>query len=290
MSDDPWDSVARAFRIYLTAKGRSPETLRTYVYAVGMFYRWCAERETSAYDVDRYAFRQWLAERLETVSSRRAHNDLAALRSFYAMLNEDGYRDDDPTKGATVKRTKSEPTEPITPDQLQRVVYACRNHRDRLLIMMFAYTGLRIAEMTALCAEHIDWDRSLIHVRHGKGDKARRVAVNPEVLGWLRSYLGMFPEGPVWRSESRVTRGEPLAQSSIRQIVYDAGERAGIPGLHPHQLRATYATQMIAQNGGDIQAVQGQLGHSSIETTAMYTYWTREQRGQDSSRKLRLMA
>lgn len=285
---DSWDTVARDFRYFLKSLGKSDETVRTYSYATGLFWRWCEQRETNARNIDRYIFRQWLTERLERVSSRRAHNDLAALRMFYRMLRDDGHRDDDPTAGATVKRTKAEPTEPISLDQLAAVLRNCINHRDRLIVMMFAYTGLRIAEMTALCAEDIDWERGLVFVRHGKGDKARRVAVNPEVLGWLRSFLGMFPEGPLWRSESRVTRGEPLAQSSIRQIIYDAGARAGIPGLHPHQLRATYGTEMLRQNGGDLQAVQHQMGHSSIETTSLYTYWTREQRGLDHSRNLKL--
>lgn len=285
---DSWDTVATDFRFFLISRGKAPETVRTYSSASRMFWRWCAQRETDSRDVDRYAFRQWLAERLESVSSRRAHNDLAALRLFYAMCIEDGRRDDDPTAGATVKRTQSQPTKPVTGEQLQAVLDACKSSRDRTLIMMFAYTGLRIAEMEALNCEDIDWQQCIIHVRHGKGDKARRVAVNPEILGWLRSYLGMFATGPVWRSESRVTQGDRLAHSSIRHIICEAGERAGIPGLHPHQLRATYGVGLLKQ-GAALDAVQDQMGHSSVATTSIYTYWTREQRGQDASKGLRLL-
>lgn len=282
---ETWEAAARDFRYYLKSKGRSDETVRTYTSALSLFWRWCIQRETAASDVDRPAVRQWITERLDTVSNQRVHNDLAALRHYFTMLREDRFRRDDPTENITIKRGRREPTEPLWSDEFQRLLNSCTLDRDRVLLMIMGYTGMRISEVAGLTAEMIDWQRGEILIT-GKGDKQRRITVNTEALGWLHSFLGMFPEGPIWRSHARRSVGQPLTAHQLRKVIYRIGERAGVE-VHPHRLRAMMATQYVEQFQ-DIQALQGVLGHSSIETTARYSQWTRERRGQEQMRRLKL--
>ena len=68
--------------------------------------------------LDRAAIRSWLNERMIQVSSARAHNDLAALRLFFAWAKEERWREDDPTENIRVKRTKTLPTAPLENNDL----------------------------------------------------------------------------------------------------------------------------------------------------------------------------
>jgi site-specific recombinase XerD len=279
MEQPSWETCTRDFRNYLRSTGRSDETARTYLSNVSLFWRWCAQRETDPRTVNKQVVRTYIAERLDKVSSQRAHNDIAGLRIFFAMCREDGIRDDNPTDGVSVPRSKTLPTEPITWEEHDRLLAACTNERDRLLVLFFDYSGMRVSEMAYMQAEHIDWRRGSIKV-HGKGDKERLITPNPDILRRLHAFLGMFPSGPIWLS--RFDR--QLSAHQIRKILYTIAARARVENFHPHRARAFYATQSIKQFG-DIQALQRMMGHASIETTARYTYFTRDERGQDQMRK-----
>lgn len=269
-----WNQCARDFTHYLRSSGRAELTARTYCSNLSMFWRWCHERETDPRLVDRSTIRQWVSERLGAVGSLRVHNDVAALRHYYRYCREERWRDDDPTEGISVKRTRSLPTEPITWDEFEALLEGCTTERDRLIVMMLAYSGMRISEIAGMTAEDIDWQRGLIIVR-GKGDKERRIAPNPDVLRRLRAFLGMFPTGPIWLAK---VSHKPLSGHQIRKILYDVANKAHVDGVHPHRFRSFFATEYIGQFA-DIQALQGMMGHESIQTTARYSEYTRERRG-----------
>ena len=278
-----WEPTRRNFTRYLLSSGKAPNTASTYASNLSIFWRYCAQYEISPYDADRAMLRDWIASRLAAVSSARVHNDLAALRLFFGWLRETRDRDDDPTTGVRVKRTKALPTEPLQQTDLDQLLAACLDERDRLMLLMLAATGLRISELASLTAEAIDWQRGLIKVL-GKGDKERLVAPAPDVLAQLHAWTGMFPTGPLWLSKHL---HQPLSAHQIRKILYDVARRANLSSIHPHRFRSYFATQYIEQFA-DIQALQGVMGHESIETTARYSEATRQRRGLDMMRALKI--
>lgn len=277
---DEWTRTEGPYTRFLISSGKSPNTARTYGSGVKLYWEWCAKYEMTPFDAARSDLRSWLTERLETISSSRCHNDLAGIRLFYAWLIETGYREDDPTKGVRVKRGKRLPTKPLSGPELERLVEASQTERDRLILLMLAYSGLRITELAQMTAERIDWESGEVRVV-GKGDKERRIAPSPEIMGRLHAFCGMFPEGPVWVSDW----GRPLAAHQIRKIIYRIAAQAKLPDVHPHRFRSMFGTSYIEQFA-DIQALQYVMGHESIETTARYTQWTREKRGLKQMRGL----
>lgn len=277
---DRWGACSRDFGNYLRTSGRSEQTARTYLSNVLCFYRWTVQREADPRCVDRSWVRAYLAERETQVSSQRVHNDLAALRLWYEFGREERWRDDNPTTGLKIKRGKKLPTEPIWEAELDALLAACTDERDRLMVLVLAYTGMRISEMASLTAEHFDWQHGILRIV-GKGDKERRLAPHPDVLHRLHAYLGMFPSGPIWLSKRS---GGQLSAHQIRKIIYGIADRAGVEGVHPHRFRAFFGTNFVKQFK-DMQALQGLMGHESIETTARYTEWTREERGLEMQRR-----
>lgn len=274
-----------SFRQYLLSSGRLPNTAQTYVSNLAMFWRACSAFEVTPYDADRRLVRQWISGRLEEgVSSARVYNDLAALRQFYAWLREDDYRDDDPTEGVKIKRTKSLPTRPLAADELtDMLLRGCREERDRLLVVWATATGMRVSELAEMVAEDVDWRAGEITV-HGKGDKERAIPVPPLVLERLRLFLGLMPCGPVWLS---LRRRRPMSGHQIRKVLYAIAERAGVREVHPHRMRSTFATAYLDQHA-DIQALQSVMGHSSIETTARYTETSQLRRAREQMRGLEI--
>lgn len=143
--------------------------------------------------------------------------------------------------------------------------------RDRMLVELLAGTGLRVNEALKLARDRVDLeDRSLwIPAKHSKSGQARKVYMGPTLTERLREYLADIPSDQ-WRLF--VTRtGEPLTDAHVRRLFKKLAERAGIDPerLSPHKLRHTYATRFLGE-GGSLDALRDQLGHSSIQVTAIY--------------------
>lgn len=271
-----WDTASLGFGRYLLTTGKAPQTERTYMNGVSLFWRWCEERECTPVDIDRSGLQAWLIERQAEASSTRIHSNLAALRLFYTWLIEDGFRTDDPTKNMKWKRGESMPTPPLDMPEVTALFKACTKERDRLIILLLVYSGVRITEFANMTADDIDWAKGIITIKHGKGDVAREVQPSPEVMGRLHSFLGLMPAGSIWRSDRH---NAPMKAHQIRKRIYAITSKAGLSHIHPHRFRSTFACEFLDQFDGDIHALKGAMGHKDISTTARYAKAAELRRG-----------
>jgi integrase/recombinase XerD len=157
----------------------------------------------------------------------------------------------------------------LTPRQMDRIIRAGRNPRDRTMLQLFAETGLRRSEAVNLCIEDVNWGESLLVIRHGKGGKMRLVPITGSLLANMRLFIGSRMNGPVFQSVK--SRGLSLRQ--INRIVAAAGERAKVKNpnpkydyITPHLFRHSFA-RLWKDRGGDIEALSKILGHTSVKTT-----------------------
>lgn len=282
MDRPDWRRTEYDFTQYLLSSGRSPNTVQTYVSNLKMFWLWCNPRELTPYEAGVPALRAYITDRLAERSSERVHNDLAALKHFYKWLIVDHLRDDDPTTTLSVKRRKSLPTPPLEEMDINALLAACNKERDKLIILVLATTGMRISELADMRCEDIDWRNGCIKIR-GKGDKERYVDPPHDVMGRLHAFLGMFPEGGVWRSR----QATDLSANQIRKNLYDIALKAGVDHVHPHRFRSTFAVTYMEEKS-DIEALSGVLGHESVVTTQRYTQATKIRRGREQMRSLSL--
>jgi integrase/recombinase XerC len=145
--------------------------------------------------------------------------------------------------------------------------------RDQALIAVALYSGLRIAELAALDRGDVDLDELIVHVRHGKGDKARDVPLHLAAGIAVEDYLSARTDDLEPLFLSRVGRRASIR--TLRDIVYRvARESALLKRLGPHKLRHTFAT-LLLDKGADLRQVQDLLGHESISTTEIYTHVSR---------------
>jgi len=133
---------------------------------------------------------------------------------------------------------------------------------------------VRVSEVVALKIGDIDSTRMLIRVEQGKGRKDRNAMLSPQLLGLLRQWWRegrrrgvMLPQGWLFPGRSSL---EPLSTRQLNRAVHEAAEAAGIKKrVSPYTLRHSFATHLLEQDV-DIRVIQVLLGHSKLDTTALY--------------------
>jgi integrase len=149
--------------------------------------------------------------------------------------------------------------------------------RNAGLIATMYGAGLRVSEALALRPSDLDLRNGTVRVKHGKGDRARTVAIDPSaqayVERWLdkRERLGLNGRQPVLCTITKGdTFGGSLNTSYVRTFLPRLAERAGLERrVHPHALRHSLATA-LAHEGKPFPAITAQLGHSSTAVTDRY--------------------
>jgi len=145
--------------------------------------------------------------------------------------------------------------------------------RDAAVIGLAYLSGTRRAELVALHLEDIDTEPEAIRVL-GKGGKQRLVPLSPTVGPLLEQWTrlrGQSP-GPLFCPIDRrgnLRLGHTLTGEAIRQILYRRTRASGLPAISPHDLRRTYAGDLL-DAGADLPAVQQLMGHASPSTTSRY--------------------
>ena len=204
----------------------------------------------------------WWASRADLSAATRA-NDLACLRAFYRWCARYDLRGDNPTRRLDPPRLHRGQPRPMSHDDLWRVLDWCDTHAlhdMRRAIALGAYAGLRVSEVAALTWSAIEWDGGRARARVvGKGNKPRVVDLSPALIDMLLPDSG----ANVVTGES-VTYDAARLQRRVNRLIRAAGVRGTF-----HSLRHRYGT-MAYQASGDLVAVGAQMGHATIQTTAIY--------------------
>ena len=148
--------------------------------------------------------------------------------------------------------------------------------RDRMLILLLIDTGIRASELCisprrragGLHVGDVDLENQRIKV-FGKGSKERFVPISPRTAKAIWRYLLDRPDAQADEFLIIGREGIPLTTSGLYQLIKRIGERAGVPGAHPHRFRHTFAVNFL-RNGGNIYALQNILGHSTLEMVRRY--------------------
>ena len=146
--------------------------------------------------------------------------------------------------------------------------------RDRLVVMLFYETGIRLSELIGLQDVAVDVEKHELKVR-GKRDKDRIIPFGDEMAQCVTHYRALRDSVPVECGNLLVTlKGKPLYPSLVYHVVHDSLAQAGATGkLSPHVLRHTFATVML-NNGAELNNVKELLGHESLAATQVYTHVT----------------
>jgi len=159
--------------------------------------------------------------------------------------------------------------------EVQRLFTSVRNQKHRTILMLIYSGGLRIGESIRLRKEDIFFDRKTIFIKAGKGKKDRYTVLSDKMIVQLKDYLESY-QPAYWLFEGQ--DGGQYSARSIQAVFRRAVKASGVnPYSTVHTLRHSFATHLL-EHGMDLRYIQELLGHSSSETTQIYTHITSQAR------------
>jgi integrase/recombinase XerC len=276
----PVDKAVTDFLHHLREKNSSPHTIKAYAEDLENFSGYAGARGWK--QIDHIAIRGFLSQLYEKgLSKTSVARSLAAVRSLYRWLAQEGVVDSNPAKlVATPKLPKKLPRVP-TIEEMNSVLdgkmpeTAAFPGRDRLMLELLYGCGIRNSELTGINLDDIRMSAEAILIR-GKGKKERYVPLGESAQAALAAYL---PARQAVLTETRKNsnallinqRGGRLTTRSVGRIVKKIAISKGLsPDVHPHTLRHAFGTHML-EEGADLRAIQELLGHERLATTQRYT-------------------
>ncbi|MCK6589231.1 MAG: site-specific integrase [Polyangiaceae bacterium] len=256
----------------LQLRNRSPRTIETYISHVARFAKFHGRSPDQLGPEDVRAYQIHL--RASGTSWSLFNQAVCALRFLYAVT----LRVDWPVAQIPFGRKPRKLRVVLSQDEVVRLLSAVDNIMHRMALMTAYAAGLRITELMMLKIEHIDTARMLLHIEHGKGQKARLVPLSEVLLEQLREYWRTSRprvKGSPWLFPSE-DPARPLHTTTIEKACQRACAAARLTKhVTPHTLRHCYATHLL-EAGTDLRTVQALLGHAALSTTAIYTHVQRK--------------
>ena len=225
-------------------------------------------------------YKPWLAARpgqnKPRASTATLAHRLGTLRMFFVRIDEWGWQQA-PAKVPMFPGDLPRQDHPLpkalddaAAAQLLRAAHNDKRLLVRVTVEVLLRTGLRVGEFTALRSDAVvvigaaPW----LHVPVGKLREDRYLPLHPQLVELIDQYRRQYvpPEHPLLLPREN---GRPADRHSVTRILNNAAAAAGLPHIHPHQLRHTLATQAI-NRGMSLEAIAAMLGHRSLDMTLRY--------------------
>lgn len=209
---------------------------------------------------------------------------VAALRCFFRFCVQSDYLERDPAHVLSTPKKREALPDVLDRGELSRLLdvparegvwtrlHAGKIERDRLLLALFAYSGLRRSELLGLDCEDVDLDRRLIRVRNAKGGRQRVVPIHPGLVPLFLAYAAVRPET---RDPALFlgVHGRRLTPSIMALTFRRYATAAGVnkrKRITPHTLGHVFATELLSA-GANLRQIQELLGHKHLDSTQRYT-------------------
>jgi integrase/recombinase XerD len=230
----------------MAMRGLRQDTQRDYVRFVRSFAAFLKRPPDTATPEDIRRFQVHQAE--SGVQPQSINCSVSALRFFFTVTLD---RPDLSRRFVIVRYPRRLPTV-LSVEEVGRLLEVAPGPKYRAALGTAYGAGLRVSEVATLKVGDIDSTRMLIRVEQGKGRKDRGV---------------MLPQGWLFPGRNSL---EPISTRQLNRAVHEAAEAAGIKKrVSPHTLRHSFATHLLEQDV-DIRVIQVLLGHSKLDTTALY--------------------
>lgn len=277
------EALDRYLAFLADVRRRSPNTVRNYRTDLTGYLAFLAERETPFDEAGRSDARSYLASlRYRDVADTSVKRVATTIRGFYGWLDREGVElknapGDSPLR-LRYPRTGKRLPKFLDRTEVHAIVTAPDTDgpsglRDRALLELLYGAGLRVSEAVGLDVLDLDLTNRQVRVT-GKGGRTRICLFGEPARDALIAYIEGGRPALVAGAQTALflnRSGGRLSARSVQTLVRNAGMQAGVrQAVHPHLLRHSFATHLL-EGSADLRVVQHLLGHSSPDTTQVYT-------------------
>ena len=273
----------RAFLIDCEARRLSPTTVERYARELRYFRTWAEQQHVTATPaVTPDLLRRYLLHLAESRNAGGQHIAFRVLKTFFRWYEREYEPRDwrNPMAKVQAPKLAPEPLPPVSLDDLRAMLATCeartfRGDRDRAILLCLLDSGCRAAEFLALNAGDVDLATGAVHIRHGKGGKARTTFLGAKARKSLLTYLrhrgALAGDAPLWAT----TEGTRLEYNGLRAVVQKRARLAGVKAPALHAFRRAFAIGAL-RAGVDLVSLQRLLGHADLSVIHRYLRQTQD--------------
>ncbi len=208
--------------------------------------------------------------------------NISGIRGFHHFLMLEGFAQANPAENTDLPKTTRKLPEILNPEEVFLILEAIDetekfHQRDKAIIETLYATGMRVTELINLQLDQIHSEIGFVRVI-GKGSKERMIPIGKVALDSIQKFIKderkllLLYKKPTGNKIFLNARGTPISRVAIWNIVQKYASKAQIKkNIYPHIFRHSFATHLL-EGGADLRSVQAMLGHSSINTTEIYTH------------------
>ncbi len=241
----------------LKLRGFSPLTVRNYYFFVEKFIKNANKSPSELVESD---VKDYLGFLIENKSKNTTMLALAAIKFFFSEVLHKSF-----SEIRVPKKDKSLP-DVLTKEEVRRLIDSAETRKSRLIISLLYSSGLRVSELVNLKPTDINFEDHTGMVKKGKGARDRMFILSDKIAFEIKDYLQNRANKYLFSEE------KPLTTRNVQKIVKRLKSKAGLQKkVTPHTLRHSFATHLL-EAGTDIRKIQVLLGHSSLNTTQLYSH------------------
>lgn len=253
------ETILRVWADFCTASGQRPRTIRENLIALRALLRRSGKSILAMKRVDLIA--DLGRENLSTATKQRYRS---LYFGFWTWVQDEEFRLDNPAVRLPIVRVIRQEVNPVTTDDIQRLLNSGIYSRTRSYVVLAAFQGFRSVEVAAVHGKNIDWENRRILSAEAKGGKEVWRPMHPLVWEEAQKY----PRDGWW-FPSPYLPGQHVTAKSVSRVLSNAMKRAGITGHRPHNFRSWFATEM-GEAGAPTDVIAAGLRHSGLQSVSRY--------------------